>query len=167
METIFLFLLSNTFSFYEIQGSAISPIRINGENLIKYERNSIPEELQEAIAGLCNEKNLENGSLSSFVLIENVDPNVNAGFRNALKDKCKGSIPLALIMKTALEQLKKDPSCRIELGGINFDGRNYTISDGCVKESSFNLLGYTIPQDDLMKFLSATIQTSENIIFNH
>ena len=160
METIFLFLLNDSFSFYEIQGAAISPIRINGEDIIKYERNSIHEDLQEAIAGLCNEKNLENGSLSSFVLIENADSNVNTSFRNALKDKCKAAIPLAILVKEALNQLKTDSSCRIDLGGINFDGRNYMISNGNVVEAPFNLLGCTIPQDDLIGYLPAAILAS-------
>ena len=116
--------------------------------------------MNKAISNLCSEKNLEDGSLSSFVLIENADPDVNVRFRKALKEKLKGVIPFETLLKEALNHLQNDPSCRIDLGGINFDGRNYTISNGNVVEAPFNLLGYTFSQDDLMKYLNTAVQLS-------
>lgn len=158
MENIFLFLLNHSFSFYEIHGTILSPIRINGENTIKYERNSIRAKLQEAIAGLCNEKNLENGSLSSFVLIENVDPLLNQSFKNALGDKLRGSIPLYALLRPVLDSLlNQKPSLVIEPFGINFDGKNYSLENGKIREAPFHLLGYTITQDNLIAFSQKTI----------
>ena len=158
METIFLFLLNDSFSFYEFQGATISPIRINGEDIIKYERNSIQEDLQEAIAGLCNEKNLENGSLSSFILIENADPALNQSFKAALGDKLRGSIPLDALLKPVLNTLlNQKPSPVIEQFGVNFDGKNYSLADGEIRKTSFHLLGYTIQADRLIELSQETI----------
>lgn len=160
MNTIFLFLLNHSFSFYEFQGATLSPIRINGEDIIKYERNSINEDLEEAIAGLCNEKNLENGTLSSFVLIENANPLLNQSFKAALSDKHRGSIPLNALLKPALNTLlNQKPSPVIDSFGVNFDGINYSLADGIIREAPFHLLGYTITPDVL-------IDLSQKIISN-
>jgi hypothetical protein len=145
METIFLFLLNDSFSFYEIQDNALSLIRINGEDITRFERNSINEKLQDAIADLCNEKNLENGSLSSFVLIENADPSLNQSFKAALGDKFRGNIPLDALLKPVLNTLlNQKPSPVIDPFGVNFDGKNYSLADGEIRKASFHLLGYTI-----------------------
>ena len=164
-DFICLFVQKNHFSFYEFTNDSGSPawtlIHIKDEPTIQWNPSKFTEsDLNEAISNLCSEKNRVDGSLSSFVLIENADSNVNARFKNALKDKFKGAIPLKILMKEALNRLQKAPSGRTDLGGINFDGRNYTISNGHVVEAPFNLLGYTISQDELMRYLNTAVQLS-------
>ena len=158
METIFLFLLSDSFSFYEIKDNALSLIRINGEDITRFERNSINEKLQDATAGLCNEKNLENGSISSFILIENADPALNQSFKAALGGKFQGHIPLDALLKPVFNSLlNQKPSPIIDQFGVNFDGKNYSLADGEIRKAPFHLLGYTIQADSLIEFSQETI----------
>ena len=48
--------------------------------------------------------------------------------------------------------MNSDKSLLIDEFGANFDGKNYIMRAGKLEKTEFNLLGYLLKEDDLLKF---------------
>ena len=86
-------------------------------------------------------------------MVDNEDRIVSEVMQKVLGEYQSKVYEIDFLMKLVAGKLQRDSKMMIDKFGINFDGKNYLLSDGGIVKNDFNLLGYTLNEDDLMKYI--------------
>lgn len=138
---------------FYIMGLEEAPESISLERTIKYHRSHLTEKIKQIKDELVQGFNLLDDKELSFILIGNDDSVLTEQVASALGSQLSIS-PLSLesFLIPYIDHLNEEPSLYINEFGVNFDGNNFLPQKGMLKKSEFNLFGYTVQNDQFMRF---------------
>ena len=158
MRTFYLVIGKDKFYVYRKDKDTFAPEYIDGNPYMKYGIHHVKSDIQHLLESLQHNYNLETMREIKFIVVNNSDPVRNSIIENALdgKDTQAGYINSIYdfkdILVKAIKTLSKDKTLYISEFGINYDGDSYMLKDGILKQSEFNLLGYTIYHERLINY---------------
>ena len=135
---------------YEKVGNKFEKQFIEGSYCYPYDINNGDEEIDTFMDALANEKNLGTKAKLQFDILESEDQiHTNYVLKSMDQYICE-KYELADTIFMLLKKLLKDKTLKIEKYGINYDGNCYRINNQQLVKGPFNLLAYTICEDDIM-----------------
>ena len=143
--------------YFYITGLAKAPESIAFEGKIKYHRSHLTEKIKQFKTELTQGFNLLDDKELSFILIGNEDSILTEQVASALEPQLSLSLPFESLFTSYIDHLNIDSNLYIDEFGVNFDGINFLPQKGILKKSEFNLLGYTIQNENFMKFCIKSI----------
>lgn len=156
MQTVFLLLCHDHISLYE--GGSLDKKYVNGDDRVCFSGSQLRDDLKKMAADLCNEANVDSEDDFTFVLLENEDPQLNESVKSCLK--IGSSVPVRQLLEETIAVLSKEPDLKVDLYGLNFDGRSYLVSGKGIESAPFSLLAHTIGDDELIASAREMLSTS-------
>lgn len=153
MQTIYLIIGKDKLCLYEKNSNSFERLYIEGNPDYIYDINNAKSGIKSLMDSLVDEYNLDTMAEIDFIVIDNEDKIVSEVMGNVLGEYVSKKYSIDSLMKDIINKLSRDKKLLISEYGINFDGKNYQVADGKVKKAGFSLLGYTLQEDDLMKYL--------------
>lgn len=153
MKTLYLLIGKDRLYLYEKNGNSFERLYIEGNSFYEYDINNAKNSLEKLMQYLVDEYNLDTKAEIDFVVIDNEDKIVSEVMRQAVGEYEKQKYDIECLIKNVSQKLSRDKSLMIQRYGINFDGKNYLIDNDTIKKREFSLLGYTMQEDNLLKFV--------------
>ncbi len=153
MQTFFMFIGKDVLYLYEKIGKGYNRHYIEGNPEFHYQMNHIKKDVEKLINVLADEYNSDNESELLFCLIENSNPVVTEAICGALEGHISKRYSLNSVLPIVIGGLEEDTKLLVKDFGINFDGINYRMMDGKLKEADYSLLGFTLQTDDFMQYI--------------
>ena len=139
---------------YEKNGSRYEKQFIEGNAFYPYDVCQVKADIDAFLDSLANEKNLGTKAKLEFEVLENPDPIRTNSVMRILGEFTKRRLQAPEVIRDAIQKLSRDKTLMIDAYGINYDGRNYKMDGQMLLDGPFDLLGYTIHEDDIMDLLS-------------
>lgn len=137
---------------FERNGGRAERQYIEGNPFYPYDFNNTSEDVNAFLDDLTNEKNLGTKAKLEFEILENADPIRTEAVMRVLDEYKKEVYKLPDTILSVLKKLSKDKELKIAEYGINYDGSCYKMdSQNKLLSSPFDLLAYTIHEDDIME----------------
>lgn len=149
----FVIIGKNALSVYEKNGNSYEKQFIEGSPSYPYDVNHVEEHLDHFLNALANEKNLGTRAKLEFDILENKDPIRTNSVLRILGDYTKDRQKLSDTIQTVIKKLARDKSLWIDTYGINYDGECYRMEGQKLQTHPFDLLAYTVEEDDMMELL--------------
>lgn len=153
MQTFYLLIGKSNLYVYEKKDNTYERLYIEGNPEYAYDLNSDKTSIEQLMDELVNEYNLDTKAEIDFIVVDNEDRIVSEVMQKVLGEYQSKVYEIDFLMKLVAGKLQRDSKMMIDKFGINFDGKNYLLSDGGIVKNDFNLLGYTLNEDDLMKYI--------------
>ena len=102
---------------------------------------------------LIKEYNLDTHAELDFKVIYNEDPIRSQVMKDVLGEHVSGQYEILDIVHGIAKSFTKDTKLMIDEFGINFDGKNYMVRDNDIVKQDYSLLGYTLREEQIMRFL--------------
>lgn len=153
MQTFYLLIGKSNLYVYEKKDNTYERLYIEGNPEYAYDLNSAKTSIEQLMDELVNEYNLDTKAEIDFIVVDNEDRIVSEVMQKVLGEYQSKVYEIDFLMKLVAGKLQRDSKMMIDKFGINFDGKNYLLSDGGIVKNDFNLLGYTLNEDDLMKYI--------------
>ena len=153
MQTFYLLIGKSNLYVYEKKDNTYERLYIEGNPEYAYDLNSTKTSIEQLMDELVNEYNLDTKAEIDFIVVDNEDRIVSEVMQKVLGEYQSKVYEIDFLMKLVAGKLQRDSKMMIDKFGINFDGKNYLLSDGGIVKNDFNLLGYTLNEDDLMKYI--------------
>lgn len=134
---------------------------IDGEAVLPYEIKRAKADIHNIIQELAAEYNLEPVKQDndqehypdiSFTMLWCADASINEIVQALLKPYIRASYDLPATIKAAIAGLSKEDGL-VATYGINYDGINYKLEGQGLKTGYYNLLAYTLKEQDLLTYL--------------
>ncbi len=152
MQKFFLVIGKEKLYLYVCQGERCEKQYIEGNPDFSYHINHVSNDIKRLFQSLMNEYNLQSEAELQFTVINNEDFIYSEAVNQALGQKVVKNWDLEEVMVSAIQKMNSDKSLLIDEFGANFDGKNYIMRAGKLEKTEFNLLGYLLKEDDLLKF---------------
>lgn len=153
MMTLYLLIERDKIFLYQKNGNNFVSQYIEGNDHVDYELNSIEDNITQVLNFLLDELNLASTNEFDFkIIVDESKFNFVAGkVVKALKSAEISSVEI-IDMKPILFRFISSKS-EANDDGVNFDGNNYVIVNSELQLRNFSLMGITLNEKDLMKFL--------------
>lgn len=151
--------------FFEIADGELTPFFVQGKKVLSYLQSRLPEDVKKIITDIANECNLdrterEDGKAFyqglSFIVLESSDKNLNRKICKEFEGYLDAEVVSAkkVIDKAFFLEFNNDTLLDY---GINYDGVNYRQSGKGTDNRDFNLLAYTLKDEDIMEIVGQLI----------
>lgn len=151
MQTFYLVIEKSSLSLFSLNNYERIPIE--GNEYYTYDLNYSTNYINILLEILANQFNLDSIGEIDFIVINNEDKIISEVMNKALEKHIKKIYDIEKIVENLLYKLNRDKKLYIDKYGINFDGKSYIIQKNKVSKKEFNLLGYTITDEQLIKFV--------------
>lgn len=151
MQTFYLVIEKSSLSLFSLNNYERIPIE--GNEQYTYDLNYSTNCINILLEILANEFNLDSIGEIDFIVINNEDKVISEVMNKALEKHIKKIYDIEKIVENLLYKLNRDKKLYIDKYGINFDGKSYIIQENKISKKEFNLLGYTITDEQLIKFV--------------
>lgn len=84
----------------------------------------------------------------------NEDSVYNDVIERCMKEYICEKKELKQVLTELFQKLGRDEKIQIDNYGINFDGKHYMLKDGVITKGKFDLLGYTVSEDSIVKYIA-------------
>lgn len=138
---------------YEKNGDRYEKQFIEGNAFYPYDMRCVEESIETFLKDLANEKNLGTIAKMEFEVLENTDKIRTNSVVRVLGEYVEKQLQLSDTIKKIIQKLSKDKALMIDTYGINYDGVCYKMDGQLIWEGPFDLLGYTIHEDDIVDLL--------------
>ena len=152
MQNFYMIIGKNELFLYEKNENGYVRQFIEGNSEYSYKLNNAKNDVDRLIKSLVNEYNMETSAEIEFVVIDNENTIYSETIEKALGEYVTKKNDLKQILTNIIKKLKRDNKLMIDELGINFDGKNYVMSNNKLIKNDYSLLGYTLQADDIMKF---------------
>ncbi|MGG7175289.1 hypothetical protein ACQPV1_18475 [Clostridium neonatale] len=152
MQNFYMIIGKNELFLYEKNENGYVRQFIEGNSEYSYKLNNAKNDVDRLIKSLVNEYNMETSAEIEFVVIDNENTIYSEIIEKALGEYVAKKNDLKQILTNIIKKLKRDNKLMIDELGINFDGKNYVMSNNKLIKNDYSLLGYTLHADDIMKF---------------
>lgn len=153
MQIFYLVIEKSSLSLFQKNSSCFDRLYIEGNAEYTYDLNSITENINRLLEILVNEFNLDSIGEIEFIIIDNENKLISEVMNKVLQNYIKKKYEIEKIMIHISSKLNLDKKLYISKYGINFDGKNYIINKNNIIKTDFNLLGYTITDEQLVKYI--------------
>ena len=156
---------NESLKFFEIAGGDVKPFFVQGKKIVYYFGGQLADEVGKVLKNIANEWNLESVQKEdgrdfyqgiSFLVLESSDKELTKRICQAFDGYLENKVVTAEeVIAGAFSRFKADA---LIFNGINYDGANYQqTAKGGLKRSGFNLLAYTLKDDDIMDIVRQLI----------
>lgn len=152
MQKFYMIIGKNELFLYEKNENGYVRQFIEGNSEYSYKLNNAKNDVDRLIKSLVNEYNMETSAEIEFIVIDNENTIYSEIIEKALGEYVAKKNDLKQILTNIIKKLKRDNKLMIDELGINFDGKNYVMSNNKLIKNDYSLLGYTLHADDIMKF---------------
>ncbi len=153
MQTFYMIIGKKSLSLYEKIGVSFKQIYLQGKPEYLYDINRARECIDKVFAMLIIEYNMRSIGEIDLVVINNEDKIISDVIGKLLRKHIREKIEVEDLLGIATEKLCRDKKLHISEYGINFDGKNYLYTEKGVEKNEFSLLGYTVNNDELMRYI--------------
>lgn len=153
MQTFYMIIGKKNLYLYEKTEHTYEPLYIEGNDSFAYDLNMAQMCVDHLLDTLVDEYNLDSRGEIDLFVIENEDAIITNVMRRSLGEYVQKAYPIRNLLLTATRKLSRDKKLYIGEYGINFDGNNYILSGDELIKKKFSLLGYTLHEDSILKFL--------------
>ena len=126
---------------------------IEGSPSFDYKQNNASNDIKKLFRSLKDEYGLDSEAELEFDVIDNEDPVSTDVMMRVLGSYIAGRRKIEDVIETVMKKLVKDKNLLVDDYGVNFDGKNYVYTSGKLVKKDFNLLGYTLKADSIVKYL--------------
>ena len=151
MQKFYMIIGKNELFLYEKNENGYVRQFIEGNSEYSYKLNNAKNDVDRLIKSLVNEYNMETSAEIEFIVIDNENTIYSEIIEKALGEYVAKKNDLKQILTNIIKKLKRDNKLMIDELGINFDGKNYVMSNNKLIKNDYSLLGYTLHADDIMK----------------
>lgn len=138
---------------YENNGSKYEQQFIEGSPCYPYDINNVEADIDTFLDSLANEKNLGTKAKLDFDVLENEDAIRTGSVLRCLDEYVSEKFNLNDTIMKVIKKLSKDKKLMIDTYGINYDGISYKMEAQKLLIGTFDLLSYTIHENDIMELL--------------
>lgn len=138
---------------YEKNGSSFEKQFIEGSSFYPYDVTHVDADINGFLDDLADEKNLGTKAKLEFDVLENGDSVRTGSVMRVLGDYVEERLPLSETVRKVIKKLGKDKDLFIDKYGINYDGTCYKMDGQTLLSGPFDLLAYTIHEDDVVELL--------------
>lgn len=152
MQRFLMIIGKNRLNIYVKKGEHFDKKYFDGDPEFRYDHNASKKDVDKLCELLVKQFSLSTPAELEFDIIENED----AVYTNAITKHLQYIASRKAVedfMKEIIQKLSRDQNLLIKDFGVNFDGKNYELKSGSIKKRDFFLLGYTIEEDDFVKFI--------------
>lgn len=153
MQTIYLLIGKEKLYLYEKNANLFERLYIEGNPDYSYDINNVKYGIQQLMDNLVNEYNLDTKAEIDFIVIDNENEIISEVVEKIIGEYESKKYTIDSIIIKVFNKLSRDKKLLIEEYGINFDGKNYLLINGNLNKKEFSLLGYTLQEDNLMKYV--------------
>ena len=153
MQIFYMIIGRDVLYLYEKNGTNYNRQYIEGNPEFYYQLNNMRNNIERLLQVLTEEYNLDSTLEITFVVIENDDPVVTEAVDRALERHISKQYDLSAIMPEIIKKMYVDGIPLIKEFGVNFDGRNYLLTNGKVNKCDYNLLAYTLNADEIIEYI--------------
>lgn len=153
VQTFYMIIGKNKLYLYEKEDKIFERLYIEGNPEYSYDINRAKKCIAELMDRLADEYNMDTIAEIEFVIIDNEDPVISNVMNQVLNEYIKEEYPIDSLLSNIYQKLERDKKLFISDYGINFDGKNFSKKNNVLEKKEFSLLGYTINQDELMKYI--------------
>lgn len=153
MQTFYLIVKKDCLSLFEKNGNTYERVYLGGNPEFYYSINSAKENIDKFMKMIIEEYNLDSISEIDLMVINNEEKIVSDVVTKVLGESVRKTVQIDLLMKDILQKLNRDKELLISEYGVNFDGKNYLLQDGEIKKEEFSLLGHTLSDELLMRYV--------------
>lgn len=154
MQTFYMILGKDTINVYEKENGSYERVYLEGNPGYSYDKNNAKECIEKLFSMLRNKYNMDSVGEIDFVVIDNEDKIVSEVMERALSAYIKSKIKIEDLIYKIFEKLDRDKKLHISEYGVNFDGKNYLCREKKIEKHEFSLLGYTVSDDELIKYVN-------------
>ena len=140
MQKFFMIIGKNKLNVYSTNGGQWEKQYFEGNPEFEYEVNNARHDIEKMFELLVSEYNLDSKAELEFSVLCNED-----SVYNDVIERC---------MKEYICEKKELKQVEIDNYGINFDGKHYMLKDGVITKGKFDLLGYTVSEDSIVKYIA-------------
>lgn len=153
MQVFYMIIGRDALYIYENESAGYKRQYIEGNSEFHYQKNNIRNDLKKLLDILAEEYNLDSRSELTFSVIGDRDSIATQAVTSELEEYISKTYDLRELMPDIIKRMVEDTDFLLKDYGINYDGLNYCLNDGTLQKTDFNLLGYTLLPDDLMKYI--------------
>ncbi len=153
MQTFYMIIGGEALFLYTKEGASYQRQYIAANPEFPYQPSRVRDDVQKLLSILVEEYNLEDRSELTFSVVGGEDIVITETVCSVLDGNISDQYSLHSVISKIITKLDKDEKLLIKEFGINFDGINYRLVSGSIQKSDYNLLGYTIQADDLMRYI--------------
>lgn len=153
MHTFYMIISKEKLYLYKKDNDEYLRQQIEGNYYFRYSINNVRNDVNRLLNSLVKEFNMDTRAEIMLVVIDNEDDITSRSIEASIKEYTVDKYDISTLMLKVLKTLDKDSSLLINEFGVNFDGKNYIQKDDRIVKKGFNLLGYTLDEDDLMKYI--------------
>lgn len=153
MQKIYMLIGREKLFLYEKEGDRYIPQYIEGSLGYGYSISTAKQDIKKLLNILTDEYSLNTEAELEFVVLENENDVYSRVIQDVLGDLVVQELELGRLLYKIISNLQKDEKLHIEEFGVNFDGKNYIEKKSKLFKRNFSLLGYTVGEDEFMKFI--------------
>lgn len=157
MKRFLLFVENSKIVLYEKSEKGFKIQNINGNPFFNYSNISINEDIKELLEYLIDVFGLESSEEISFGILSGESKNIKDLVCNAISRNGASveSIDITGLLKLLLKNLINEGIPLVDKYGINYKGSRYDFVNNVFTKLRFNLLSYTVTEEDLSKTLES------------
>lgn len=157
MQALYMIIGRNALFLYERDGSEYNRLFIEGNPEFRYQNNSVRKDIEDMLKSVMEEYNLDSGSDHcseiAFTVVANADAVVTKDAVETLGEYLSQIYKLDSLIPDIIKELYADEKLLIKEYGVNFDGINYRMVNGTLQKAEYDLLGYTLQEDALIRHI--------------
>lgn len=138
---------------FEKNGNQYIKQFIEGSPFYPYDVNSVDENINAFLDDLANEKNLGTKAKLEFDVLENEDMIRTNSVMRVMGEYVTERFSIPDTIRKVIKKLSKDKKLLIDQYGINYDSVCYKIDKENLLISPFDLLAYTVHEEDIIELI--------------
>ena len=154
MQKFFMIIGKNKLNVYSTNGGQWEKQYFEGNPEFEYEVNNARHDIEKMFELLVSEYNLDSKAELEFSVLCDEDSVYNDVIERCIKEYICEKKELKQVLTELFQKLGKDEKIQIDNYGINFDGKHYMLKDGVITKGKFDLLGYTVSEDSIVKYIA-------------
>lgn len=154
MQLLYLIIGKEKLFLYEKDNGHVERQHIQGNPYFSYDINNAKYDIKKMLHLLVDEYNLDTVAELEFIILENIDKTITNIVEELLSEYIVKKIDINEAILDVMKILNKDKKLYIDLFGINYDGISFRLEKNKLKKYGFNLLSYTLNEDNLIKFIA-------------
>lgn len=152
MQSFYLIITTEKLFLYDIMNCEWQ--YFEGNPYLKYSMQMIRSDVKILLEYMFDYYNMtKDSSELEFVVIKHADAIRSQLILEALNGFVKGTIEIDDVIQKIIAKLDVDVTLYINDFGVNYDGLNYKYKSNKLIQSEFNLLGYTLNEEDIINYI--------------
>lgn len=153
MQTFYVIIKKGHLLIYEKNKNAYETVYLGGNAEYSYSINRVYSNIDSFLNTIVEEYNLDAIEDINLIVIDNENSFISNEIISALGERVKRRINIEKLVFDVLQVFEKDKKIHITEYGINYDGKKYSLHESNLVKEEFNLLSYSLKDDELMKLL--------------